>query len=113
VLNRAGVRTRRLQLEVCVAGGGAMAGVALAKGLKMVLPQSASFNTYAGLTLSVDTVTGFPRTRSCSSLSATGPGKGAPEPGVLRSDGEGHACSYGGPCARMWLRRRGALPELL
>jgi hypothetical protein len=30
---------------VCVAGGGAMAGVALVKGLKVVLPQSASFNT--------------------------------------------------------------------
>jgi hypothetical protein len=33
-----------------------MAGVALAKGLNMVLLPSASFNTYAGLTLSVDTV---------------------------------------------------------
>jgi hypothetical protein len=28
--------------------GGAMAGVALAKGLKVVLPQSVSFNTFAG-----------------------------------------------------------------
>jgi hypothetical protein len=33
-----------------------MAGVALAKGMKMVLLPSASFNRYAGLTLSVDTV---------------------------------------------------------
>jgi hypoxanthine phosphoribosyltransferase len=39
---------------VCVAGGGVLAGIALAKGLKMVLLQSASLNTYAGLTLSVD-----------------------------------------------------------
>jgi hypothetical protein len=51
------------------------------------------------------------------SLSARGPGWGrckrAPEPGVLRPDGERHACSYGGPCARMWLRKRGARPELV
>jgi hypothetical protein len=56
---------RRPEHVVCVAGGGAMSGVALTKGSKMVLPQSASFNTWAGLTLSADTVTGLPRTRSC------------------------------------------------
>jgi hypothetical protein len=51
------------------------------------------------------------------SLSARGRGrshfKGAPEPGVLLPDGEVHACSYEGPCARMWLQRHGALPELV
>jgi hypothetical protein len=51
-----------------------------------------------------------------TALSARGRGKGrsngAPEPGVLRPDSERHACSYGGPSARMWLRR-GALPELV
>jgi hypoxanthine phosphoribosyltransferase len=36
---------RRPERVVCVAGGGAMSGVALAKRLKIVLPQSASFNT--------------------------------------------------------------------
>jgi hypothetical protein len=48
-------------------------------------------------------------------LSAIGPSrgrcKGAPEPSGLFLDGERHACSYGGPCARVWLGRRGALPE--
>jgi hypothetical protein len=41
----AGKRTRRPERVVCVAGGGAMARVALTKVLKMVIPQSASFNT--------------------------------------------------------------------
>jgi hypothetical protein len=46
-----------------------MSGVALAKGLKKVLPQSDLFKTLAGLTLSADTVTGLTRTRSCSVFS--------------------------------------------
>jgi hypothetical protein len=57
--------TRRPERVVSVAGGGAMSWVALAKGLKVVLPQSASFS----MTLSADTVTGLPRTRSCSVFS--------------------------------------------
>jgi hypothetical protein len=39
--------------------------------------------------------------------------KGAPEPVMLRPGGGRHACNYGGPCARMWLVRRGALPGLV
>jgi hypothetical protein len=42
-----------------------VSGVALTAGLKVVLPQPALFNIYAGLILSFDTVMGLPRTRRC------------------------------------------------
>jgi hypothetical protein len=51
------------------------------------------------------------------SLSETGPGrgrcKGTPEPGTLHPDGRRRVCSYGGPCAQMYLDWGGVLPELV
>jgi hypothetical protein len=58
VLKCAAKQTWRPERVVWVAGGGgsvtggAVAGVALAEGLKVVFPQSASFIVYTGLTLS-------------------------------------------------------------
>jgi hypothetical protein len=49
--------------------GGGVVGVALAGWLKLLFPQSVPLRMWAGLTLSADTVTGLPRTRSCSVFS--------------------------------------------
>jgi hypothetical protein len=54
---------------VCVAGSGGVVRVALAGLLKLLFPQSVPLRMWAGLTLSADTVTSLPRTRSCSVFS--------------------------------------------
>jgi hypothetical protein len=75
VVKRAGKRTCRPERVVCVAvGGGGVgtgvgAGVLLAGELEVGLPCPGSFNTYAGLTRSADTLTGLPRTSSCNVFS--------------------------------------------
>jgi hypothetical protein len=52
----------------CGVAGGCMVGVMVAGGVKFI-PPLVPFRVYAGLTLSVDMVTGLPRTRSCSVFS--------------------------------------------
>jgi hypothetical protein len=64
VLKLTGKRTWRPERVVCVGVGGSGGTVLVGKPLEGVFLQSASFSTQAGLTLSVNTVTGFPRTRS-------------------------------------------------
>jgi hypothetical protein len=50
-------------------GRGGMVGCVAADGLKLLFLQSVPLSMWAGLTLSAETVTGFPRTRSCSVFS--------------------------------------------
>jgi hypothetical protein len=54
----------------------------------VVFPQPVAFNVWAGFTLSADTATGLPRTKSCSVFSLREDLVGAAsESGVLRPDG--------------------------
>jgi hypothetical protein len=115
VLKRAGKWTWLPERVVWVVGGGGsvasgvMVGVALTAGLQTVFLKSASLPT-----LSVDTMTGLPRTRSCSVFSfrdTTGRGrcKGVPEPGALCAVVEVHVhgCTWTGvACCRNWSEAR-------
>jgi hypothetical protein len=74
LLKREEKRTWQTELVVVAEGGGgvadgAMVGVASTAGMKVLFPRSVPLRMYAGLTLSVDTVMGLPRTKSCSVFS--------------------------------------------
>jgi hypothetical protein len=74
MLKRKGKQTWRPERVVREVDGGGVAGsatvdVASTSGLKVVFPRSVLLSMYAGLTQSVDTVTGLSHTRSCSVFS--------------------------------------------
>jgi hypothetical protein len=115
VVKRAGKRTWRPERVVWVAvgGGGVVAGVGagivLAGELDVGLPWPGSSNTQSWLD---------PIGRYGDRLAAHKelqrfllPRENLVGAGVLRPGGGRRACSHGGPCARMWLMRLGALPE--
>jgi hypothetical protein len=88
-------------------------GLRWPEGLKVLRPQSISFDIQTGFDPVGRHGDGLHANKELQCfLSLREDLVGATEPAVLCADGERHAC-YEDPCARMWLRRNGALPELV